>query len=385
MKGERRNDKLRVKKERKQMRTHFESISDPRQAWKVDNNLLEIVQMTLSAVISGYEYWEEIVDFCKVKEAWFREKLGLALENGIASHDTFQRVFQLIDPIELENSFISWVKSIAEQTKGEIISIDGKTLCGSRDAKTKAIHMVSAWANANQLVLGQVKTSEKSNEITAIPTLLELLELKGCIVTIDAMGCQKDIAKKITAAQADYVLRLKGNQTTLHDDVRLYFETATQTPRFYPSTSNSTKEKSHGRIEKRYYTLSEDIGWLSQKSEWAGLKSIGMVRSVVETNGKTTEETRFFISSLTDISLFSKAVRGHWGIENSLHWCLDVVFREDLCRTRKDNSAENFAVIRHMAVNILKKYPANMSLARKRRKCGYDPDFMADVLVSLLA
>ena len=366
------------------MQTYFETITDPRQSWKIDYNLLEIIQMTLCAVISGNEYWEDIVDFCKVKESWFREKLGLELKNGIASHDTFQRIFQLIDPSELENSFISWVKSIAEQTKGEIISIDGKTLCGSRDTKTKAIHMVSAWANANQLVLGQVKTNEKSNEITAIPTLLELLEIKGCIITIDAMGCQKDIAERITVSEADYVLSLKGNQTTLHEDVRLYFEAVEQAPKHYPVSTHSTIEKGHGRIEKRHYTLSEEIDWLPQKSEWAGLKSIGMVRSVVETDGKTIEETRYFISSLRDISTFSKAVRSHWGIENSLHWCLDVVFHEDLCRTRKDNSAENFAIIRHMAVNILKKYPANMSLARKRRKCGYDPDFMADVLISIL-
>jgi predicted transposase YbfD/YdcC len=193
------------------MRGYFERITDPRQPWKIDYKLLEIIQITLCAVISGNEYWEDIVDFCKVKESWFREKLGMELKIGIASHDTFQRVFQLIDPCELEESFISWVRSIAVQTKGEIISIDGKTVCGSRDAKTKAIHMVSAWANANQMVLGQVKTDEKSNEITAIPTLLELLELKGCIVTIDAMGCQKDIVKKIVKAEADYVIGLKGN------------------------------------------------------------------------------------------------------------------------------------------------------------------------------
>ena len=366
------------------MQEYFGKITDPRQTWKVAYDLTEIIQMTLCAVISGNEYWEDIVDFCKVKEIWFREKLGLELKNGIASHDTFQRVFQIIDPYELENSFVSWVKSIAIRTKGEIVSIDGKTLCGSRDAKTKAIHMVSAWANANQLVLGQVKTDEKSNEITAIPTLLEMLELKDCIVTIDAMGCQKDIAEKIIEAEADYVLSLKGNHSALHEDVQLYFESAKQAPHLYEITTDSTIEKGHGRIEKRYYALTQDIDWLTQKREWAGIKSIGMVRSAVELKGKTTEETRFFISSLTDINSFAKSVRSHWGIKNSLHWCLDVVFHEDLSRTRKDNSAENFAVIRHMAVNILKKYPTSMSLARKRRKCGYDADFMADVLLSII-
>ena len=340
------------------MKKYFERITDPRQSWKITYNLHEIVIMTICAIISACEHWEDIVDFCRVKEDWFREKLGLKLENGVASHDTFQRVFQLIKPRELRKCFNSWVKSIHKKTKGEIISIDGKTVCGSRDAKTKAIHMVSAWANANQLVLGQVKTDEKSNEITAIPTLLELLELKDCIVTIDAMGCQKAIAEKIIEAKADYVFGLKGNQGTLNDDVRLYFEEAMKTPRFYEGITNVvTKDKGHGRFEKRYYWLSEDIDWLPQKSEWQGLKSIGMVRSVVEKNGKTTEATRFFISSLTDVKTFAHAVRTHWGIENSLHWCLDVIFHEDLNRTRKDYSSENFVVIRHIALNILKNYP----------------------------
>ena len=367
------------------MQSHFKNITDPRQPWKTVYNLIEIIQMTICAVVSGNDYWDDIVDFCKVKETWFRERLGLELKNGIPSHDTFQRVFQLIDPYEFELSFISWVKSIAIQTKGEIVSIDGKTLCGSQDTKAKAIHMVSAWANANQLVLGQVKTLEKSNEITAVPILLELLELKGCIVTIDAMGCQKDIAEKIVDAEADYVLSLKGNQGSLHEDVKLYFEAATQSPKQYPVLTHETLEQGHGRIEKRFYTLTDDIAWLPQLSEWTGLKAIGMVRSVVESKGKTSEETRYFISTVTEVKTFAKAVRGHWGIENSLHWCLDVVFNEDLNRTRKDNSAENFAVIRHMAVNILKRYPVNMSLARKRRKCAYDPEFMAAVICSIMA
>ena len=365
------------------MKKYFESLTDPRQPWKIDYNMLEIVVMTICSVISGCEYWEDIADFCRVKEAWFREKLGLTLENGIASHDTFQRIFQLLNPKEFEKSFLSWVRSIAKKTKGEIVSIDGKTVCGSKASKAKAIHMVNAWANANQLVLGQVKTDEKSNEITAIPTLLDLLELNDCIVTIDAMGCQKDIADKIVKQGADYVLSLKGNQTSLHDDVRLYFEEAVKTPQFFEGISNHiTKEKGHGRIEKRYYLLSEDVSWLPQKEDWKALNAVGMVRSVVEKNGQTTEETRYFITSLTEVKTFAKAVRSHWGIENSLHWCLDTVFHEDLNRTRKDNSAENFSVIRHIALNILKNYPVNMSLARKRRKCQYDADFMLDVLLS---
>jgi predicted transposase YbfD/YdcC len=358
------------------MKKYFETITDPRQPWKINYNLYEIVIMTICAVISGCEYWEDIVDFCRVKEAWFKKKLGLELKNGIASHDTFQRIFQIMNPDELESCFLSWVKSISLKTKGEIISVDGKTVCGGRDSKTKAIHMVSAWANVNQLVLGQVKTDEKSNEITAIPTLLDLLELEDCIVTIDAMGCQKSIAKKIVKADCDYVFGLKGNQSNLHEDVKLYFENLSA------EQSVVTNDKGHGRIEKREYFLETDIDWLEQKRSWSGLSAIGAVKSTVYEKDEIRAETRYFITSLTDVEVFSKAVREHWGIENSLHWCLDVVFREDYCRTRKDNSAENFAVIRRIALNILKNYPVKMSLARKRRKCQYDADFMADVLCS---
>jgi predicted transposase YbfD/YdcC len=359
------------------MMEHFETISDPRQAWKVEHNLLEIVVMTICAVISGCEHWEEIVDFSRVKETWFREKLGMKLEHSIASHDTFQRVFQLIRPEELEASFLSWVRSVAHITKGEIVSIDGKTVCGSRDVKTKAIHMVSAWANANQLVLGQVKTYEKSNEITAIPTLLVMLELIDCIITIDAMGCQKDIAKKIVKAEAGYVIGLKGNQSNLHDDVKLYFEDK-------PSgMKTTTHDKGHGRVETRTYYLETNIDWLTQKQDWIGLNAVGMVKSRVWEKDALREETRYFITSLTDVEVFAKAARAHWGVENSLHYCLDVVFHEDACRTRKDNSPENFSVIRKIALNILKNFPVKMSLARKRRKCEYDADFMADVLLSI--
>ena len=248
------------------MKTHFETITDTRQPRKTSHNLHEIVVMTICAVISGCDIWEEIVDFCKAKEQWFKDKLGLSLANGIASHDTFQRIFQLINPDEMEKSFVSWVKSVAVKVKGEIISIDGKTVCGGKEAESKAIHMVGAWANNNQLGLGQVKVNEKSNEITAIPMLLDLLDISGCIITIDAMVCQKAIAEKITKAEADYVFGLKGNQNSLHDDVRLYFETI-----------------------------------------WTGLTAIGLVKSKVVEKGIVRTETRYFITSLTDVEVFAKA------------------------------------------------------------------------------
>lgn len=359
------------------MREYFSEIKDARQSWKVEHNLHEIIIMTICAVISGLDHWEDIADFCRAKETWFKERLGLNLEKGVASHDTFSRVFQLMNPKEFERCFVEWVKSIVVKTDGEIVSIDGKTSRGSKSIRTP-IHMVSAWANKNRLVLGQVKTDDKSNEITAIPTLLDMLDLKGCIVTIDAMGCQKDIAGKIVKQDADYVFGLKGNQASLNEDVRLYFETEEVT------NTTTTFDDGHGRIERRTYTLETNVDWLFQKPEWPGLQAIGMVKSVVEEKEKKTEEIRYFITSLTDVKKFGEAVRGHWGIENSLHYCLDVTFNEDKNRTRKDNSAENFAVVRHIALNVLKNFetPQKMSLARKRRKCQYDADFMADVLIA---
>ena len=302
-------------------------------------------------------------------------KLWICLQNGLASHDTFQRVFALLAPEELERSFERWTQSVHVKTKGEIVSIDGKTVRGSRDKAHPIVHMVSAWADENQLVLGQVRTEAKSNEITAIPTLLALLDLQGCIVTIDAMGCQKEIAKAITAKEADYVLSLKENHPDLFDDVRTYFqdeENALQ--------SHKTHEKDHGRIEMRKYYLSADIDWLPAKPQWAGLNGIGMVCSDIQTGGKTTRETRYFITSLSDVKDFARAVRSHWGIENSVHWCLDVIFHEDANRTRKNNSGENFSVIRRVALNLLRLNPSKMSLRCKRFRCQIDTDFLADVL-----
>lgn len=354
---------------------HIENIGDPRQAWKVEYNLHEIIIMTICAVVGGAEYWEDIQDFCAAKENWFREHLGLQLENGIASHDTFQRVFALLKPEELEHSFESWTKSVYVKTEGEVVSIDGKTVRGSRDSINPIIHMVSAWANENQLVLGQVRTGTKSNEITAIPVLLELLALKGCIVTIDAMGCQRNIAQAIIEKEADYVLALKENQPDLSDDVRLYFEESSNMRQ-----KHQTLEKGHGRIEQRSYYLNTDVDWLSAKSKWIGIKAIGMVHSKVQTGDIITQQDRYFITSLSDVKTFAHAVRSHWGVENSLHWCLDVVFHEDANRTRKDNSGENFSIIRRIALNLLKMVPGKMSLRRKRFMCQIDSNFLAQVL-----
>lgn len=360
---------------------YFENITDKRQGWKIKHNLLEIIIMTICAVIAECEAWYQIEEYCEEKESWFKEKLGLSLANGIPAHDTFERVFSMIDPKELEKSFIDWVKAVNELTQGEVISIDGKTLCASKGGSRKAIHMVSAWANTNKIVLGQVRTEEKSNEITAIPKLLTLLEMKGCIVTIDAMGCQKDISKKVVEKAADYVFSLKGNQTTLNDDVRLYFEEALRNRKLFDKIDETkTLDKGHGRLEKRAYFLTTDVDWLVQKPDWTSLNAIGMVKSSVIEKGMQREETRYFITSLMDVSTFANAVRSHWGIENSLHWCLDVGFNEDSSRIRKDNSGENFAVIRHIAINLLKKDSSRLSLKAKRHKCAYSDSFLYKIL-----
>ena len=364
---------------------YFSGVEDSRAPWKVKHNMLEIIVMVITAVAGGCDAWEVIEDFCKVKKEWMKTRLHLKLENGIPSHDTMQRVFGMIKPKEFEKSFCAWMGAVAEKTDGEIISIDGKTLRGSKDGEKKPLHMVSAWANANQLVLGQIATEEKSNEITAVPELIDLLDIEGCTITADAMSCQKEITAKITQGKAEYVLGLKENQPSLYADVKDFWEDVQKHPNQYTDIQTTqTSDKGHGRIEKRKYYLSTEIQWIEQRGKWSNLNGIGMVESQVThtDSGQITEDRRFFITSLKDVASFSKAARAHWGIENSLHWCLDVVFDEDHIRMRKDNSAENMAVVRHIVLNVLKNYPTTkrMSLSRKRQKCEYDHDFLADVL-----
>ncbi len=368
------------------MQEYFSEITDPRQQVKVKHNLLEIVVMTICAVIAGCEVWEDIYDYCRVKEGWFRNSLGMKLEHGIPSHDTIQRVWSMIEPREFEKCFCAWVAQVCRNTKGEIVSIDGKTLRRSAGGDQKPIHMVSAWANQQQMVLGEVAVKEKSNEITAVPQLLDILDISGCIVTADAMSCQKEIVKKVVEKDSDYVLSLKENQPTLCHEVQEYFSAAENAPKQYPEIKQmKTCDCGHGRIESRTYYLSTEIDWYQDMAQWVGLRAFGMVRSRTERNGQICEDTRYFITSLSDLPNFANAVRKHWGIENSLHWCLDMTFHEDYSRIRKDHSAENMAVVRHIALNILKSYPVNLSLARKRRRCAYDDAFFADVLRSVHA
>ena len=305
---------------------HFADLTDPRVERTKLHQLLDVLVIAMCATICGAEGWEDFAEFGKAKQEWF--ETFLELPNGIPSPDTFRRVLSRLDPHEFEACFMRWVQAVNKIASGQIVALDGKQLRGSRDAAHDlgAIHMVSAWACENRLVLGQVKVEDKSNEITALPELLRALALSGCIVTIDAMGCQTKIAEQIIDGEADYVLALKGNQGTLHEEVGQYFEWAERTGfKEIAYTFSETLEKDHGRIERRRCWATGDVAWLEQKAAWRGLQSIVMVEADREVRGcERTVERRYFISSLpAEAKPLLDAVRGHWGTENSLHWCLD--------------------------------------------------------------
>jgi len=359
---------------------HFRRLKDPRVDRTKRHLLLDIIVITLCATICGADGWEGIQMVGVEKYEWFKTFLNLPF--GIPSHDTFRRVMSALNPAQFKNCFLSFIHSIRKVTQGEVIPIDGKTLRRSFDKQSgkSAIHMVSAWASKNGLVLGAVKVDDKSNEITAIPELLNLIAINGCIVTIDAMGCQKEIAKKVVEGEGEYVLAVKGNNKNLYEDLQLFFkdsvEEKTEGIDYY-----ETFNCDHGRIERRKYWITSDIQWLEGKDNWQGLKSIGM--SITEsTSGEvTTREARFYISSLdADAKLFGNSVRSHWGIETSLHWVLDVAFREDECRIRKGNAAENLATVRHLALSLLKQETSNKrGIASKRFKAALNTDYLGKV------
>ena len=356
---------------------YFSNLKDPRVDRTKEHLLEDIIFITIAAVICGAETWNDIENYGKLKKEWLGQYLQLP--HGIPSHDTFNRFFSSLDPVQLEDSFLEWVRSVSELTAGEVVSIDGKTLRGSRAAGSKSVvHMVSAWANVNQLSLGQVKVDEKSNEITAIPKLLNVLALKGCIVTIDAMGCQREIAAQIISKEADYMLAVKGNQGCLEEDIE-------RSIRYLkPSDQWQEDDFGHGRIENRRCMVYDTLSFIDRKERWVGLKTIVKVESTryMKSTGKEEKETRFYISSLLpDAQTIGKAIRSHWGIENSLHWTLDVSFGEDKSRKRDGYSAQNFSIINRIALNLLKNEQSKKrSVKGKRLDAGWNNDYLLRIL-----
>jgi predicted transposase YbfD/YdcC len=365
----------------------FSNLPDERQEWKVKHKLVDILFIAVVCTIADCDDWEEMEWIAQAKEKWFRKYIELP--NGIPSHDTIERVFSWLDPVAFRLAFQNWLAAAMGVMAPGCISIDGKTMRGTKDVLKSGAHVVNALFSENGLVLGQVFTNEKSNEITAIPELLDILDVAGQIITIDAAGTQTKIAAKIIEKQGDYVLALKGNQKNLFEDVQFFFEseTAKGTKSDFNIAKVSRSEKGHGRIEKRTYYMTDEIDWLTQKGDWKGLRSIGMVRRTATdtATGVITEEVRYYISSLSgEIDRFAYAVRQHWGVE-SMHWCLDMTWNEDGRRSRKNNSAKNLAQLIRFAYDIIKKTgkPDKMPLKRLRKQALMDDKYLEKLISSV--
>jgi len=356
-------------------------LDDPRVERTKFHPLLSIVVIAICAVISGAESWDDIADFGEIRADWFARFLDLS--HGIPSHDTFNRVFAALDPVQFQTCFLRWMEAVRTVLPAEVIALDGKTVRGSHTGTAKgALHMVSAWASTNRLVLTQLSVDEKSNEITALPELVRSLALAGCVVTIDAMGCQRQIAQQILDQEGSYVLALKDNQETLHEDVQMSVALA-QDAGFTGVQHDraETIEKGHGREEMRTYLQLPAPESLPGFAQWKGLKSIGVVTSCCLRDGKETLQVRYYISSLTvSVKKFAHAVRGHWGIENGCHWSLDITYREDESRIRDRHLRENFAWLRRITLSLLKQHQSRKSVAMKRNSCGWSENFMLEVL-----
>ena len=366
--------------------SHLSELKDPRAHQNQEHQFIDILVITICAAICGADDWVSVEQFGLAKQSWFEG--FLELPNGIPSHDTFWRVFRRLDPEQFQNCFVKWMASIQALTKGEVIAVDGKQLRRSHDAQAgkAAIHMVSAWATNNRLVLGQRKVDDKSNEITAIPELLEALDIRGCIVTIDAMGCQTKIASTILNEGADYLLALKENHGQLYEDVELLFDDLEESEfTAYPHDSAKTVDSGHGRIEVRQawtITDSDVIAALRTSEKWPQLDALVKIQAERRLKDEHSIKSRYFIASFQDTAaeLLGDA-RIHWTIENSLHWVLDISFREDDCRLRKEHGAHNFAIIRHIALNLLKQdKQLKVGIKNKRLRAGWDQDYLLSVL-----
>ena len=361
---------------------HFSKLEDPRVDRNKKHELIDVIVLCVCAVVSGAEGWNDIEEFGRAKLEWLRRYVPLA--NGIPVDDTIARIISALSVGGFQDCFMSWMEDVVKLSNGEIIAVDGKTQRRSHDRKrgVKALHMVSAWACGNAVVLGQVKTEEKSNEITAVPELLDKLELSGCIVTLDAMGCQRAIAKQVKGGGGDYVLAVKGNQKQLYREIRKYFDVARERDFECDGIENDeTAEDGHGRVESRSYYLSTAPSALSGVEKWSGLRGIGMVESERWSNGRVGIEQRYYITSLEDVESFGRAVRSHWRVENELHWRLDVTFREDESRIRRGNAPHNLGVIRHVAVNLLKRESTKISVRKKRIRAALNDGFRDNILM----
>jgi len=366
----------------KTLADHLSGVPDPRKIRGQRHVLLDIILIAILGTLSSVDDWEGIEEFAKDQEVWLRT--FLELPHGIPSHDTFNRVFRMLDPGAFTEAFLGWVKGVRDKVPGDVVAIDGKTLRSSMAEGKPALHVVSAWSTANHLVLGQRSVDMKSNEITAIPELLKVLELKGCIVTIDAMGCQKDIARGIVARKADYVLAVKGNQESLHKAVLAAFAQFDADPTTIPHFTTEAMEEGHGRKERRRSTTLDATKHLPAEILflWPKLETLARIQSETHRAGKTVQEERFYISTLLmdKVETIANSVRSHWGIENELHWVLDVAFREDDSRVRAGYAAENFAVVRHIAFNLLKKAQSKVGIKNRRLRAALDRQFMLQLL-----
>lgn len=362
---------------------HFCELPDPRLDRQKHHSLMEILFISICAVICGATSFVDMEDFGNAKIEWF--KMHLELIGGIPSHDTFNRVFSIIDPDKFSDCFISWTQAISEEVDGDIIAFDGKTLRHSFDSATgtSAIHVMNAWSSANDFCLGQMKVDGKSNEITAMPALMKLMDIKGSVVTADALNTQKDIASQIIDQGGDYVLALKGNHQFLHEDVKLFFEDAISDGFDVPHGFCEQDNCGHGRIENRkYFSVGiEHLDFLRNKDEWKGLKSIVCVQSRRCTKDNESIEMRYYISSLDNIIKIARSIRHHWNVENKLHWVMDMDFDEDACRVRLDHAPENFALLRQIAHNLIKQESSKkVSVRRKINKAGWDNAFLTRIV-----
>ena len=366
------------------LREFFAGLRDPRVTGRCDHDLLDIVLIVVCGTIAGADDFVSIAGWAQAKEPWLRDRLGLRLANGIPSHDTLNRVFAVLNPRQFHEGFLAWVAAAADRLKVEQIPIDGKALRGSRQGACPALHIVSAWATEAGLTLAQVRTEEKSNEITAIPELLDLLDVSGALVSIDAAGCQKEVADRVVEAKGDYLLAVKENQPRLYEDVERLALAALAAD--YAGLSQHTREETgHGRQEFRFCFVLTDLAGIRDRALWAGLKSVVCVVRSRTAAGKTSDATQYYISNrAASARAFQQAVRRHWSIENECHWVLDVAFGEDDHRLRDGHAPENLSLVRKMALAMLKKAPAKVGVKNKRLKAGWDNAFLELVLRDFL-